>query len=570
MLELDVDAFEAAATTALATNDLTALRQAVARYPGPLLPSLAYGEWVLPRREALARLHERVLAALAGIEASIDPTAAEEHLRALLIADPADEVTAQRLMHLLAGLGRRSEALRVYHALVDSLRADLGVAPARETEALHAQILSRTAVAVVGGGSALPSAAPTVLAGGLSTGAHRLPTNLPASLSSFIGRGQEQAEIAHLVRKDRLVTLTGPGGVGKSRLATRVAVAVLPDYPDGVWLVELSALTDPGLIVASVATALDVHIQPHRPLLATLIDYLSSRRLLLVLDTCEHLVAACADLIATLLHACPYLVILTTSREAMGLEGEIVWRVAPLALAPACAEEDVLEEDEVPPSARVLEAEAIQLLLERARAVCPGFTLTDANAGVVASVCRRLDGLPLAIELAAARLSMLLIEQIAAGLDDRFQLLTSGSRLAVPRHQSLRANVDWSYALLGRAERTALRQLSVLEGGWSLDAARAACAGGGIEPGEVLDLLSRLVASSLVQVTIQDGTARYSMLETVRRYAAAQLDEMPAAPHAEAVAMRARHLEFYVGPADEAVRSSSDPEHVRLLNRLEA
>ncbi len=314
----------------------------------------------------------------------------------------------------------------------------------------------------------------------MSPAEHDRQHNLPIALTSFIGRTHELAEVGRLLTRTRLLTLTGVGGCGKTRLALAAATAVLSEYSDGVWLVELAALTAAALVPQAVATTLGVREEPQRPLTATLLDALRSRDMVLVLDNCEHLIDACAQLAQTLLGACPRLRILATSREALGVAGETTWLVPSLSLPPP---------QQLPPLMELTKSEAVELFVERAAATLPTFMLTPENAPDVAQVCQRLDGIPLAIELAAARVKVLPVVQIAARLDDCFRLLTGGSRTAVPRQQSLRATIDWSYALLTEPEQALFRQLSVFAGGWTLEAAEAVCAGEQVALDEVLDLL---------------------------------------------------------------------------------
>jgi predicted ATPase len=333
------------------------------------------------------------------------------------------------------------------------------------------------------------------------------PHNLPLQVTSFVGRERELAEVGRLLAAGRLATLTGPGGTGKTRLALHAAADALEGHPDGVWLAELAALADPALVPQAVAAAVGVREEPGRPLLPTLTAALAPRRVLLVLDNCEHLLDACARLVDALLRACPHVRLLCTSREALGIAGEAVWRVPSLAVPAAAAG---LHAPVGPDAAGLARSAAVRLFVDRAAAVRPGFALTEENAAAVARVCARLDGIPLAIELAAARVRVLPPRQLLARLDDRFRLLTGGSRTALERHQTLQATVDWSYALLAQPERAVFARLAVFAGGWTLEAAEAVCAGDGIEAVEVLDLLTRLADRSLVVVEEQpDGTARY-------------------------------------------------------------
>ena len=381
--------------------------------------------------------------------------------------------------------------------------------------------------------------------------------NLPAQLTSFVGRQREIGDVRRLLAHNRLVTLTGAGGCGKTRLALQVANEVVDQFGDGVWMVDLAPLSEPDLVTNAVASVLRVQEGSERSIVEVLSDYLRSRQLLLVLDNCEHLIAACAGLAETLLQAAPDLRILATSREALGIPGETVWRVPSLSLP-----------DE--PDARVadtlLQYEAPRLFTERARAVAPAFAVTAANAGTVAQICDRLDGIPLAIELAAARLKMLSLEQINERLNDRFRLLTGGSRTALARQRTLEATVDWSYDLLSATERRLLCRLSVFAGGWTLEAAEAVCAGDGIRATAMLDLLSHLVDKSLV-VNEQDpsGTLRYRFLETVRQYGRERLLRS-----GRFARVRDRHLAFYFEFAGRAEPHLSGPDQVMWLDRLQA
>jgi non-specific serine/threonine protein kinase len=362
---------------------------------------------------------------------------------------------------------------------------------------------------------------------------------LPVALTSFIGRGPEIAEIKGVLSTERLLTLTGVGGIGKTRLALCVAADVMPMYRDGVWLVELEALANPGLVPAVIARALGVREQSGIPMPETLINALNGRNQLLVLDNCEHLVSACAEITHRLLSFCPQLRILATSREPLRINGETVRVVSPLS---------VPDFSTLATPSQVVESEGVLLFIERARAIAPGFGLTEANAQTIGLICRKLEGVPLAIELAAARVNMLSVEQIAARLDSQFRVLTLGRRAAPARHQTLRAAVDWSYELLSEPEQRVFECLGVFAGGCSLEAAEAVCADLDTQPEHVLDLLTQVVGKSLlIAQPGADGEQRYRLLETLRQYV---VDRLVARKQLGAV--RKRHALYYVHLAEEA------------------
>jgi predicted ATPase/DNA-binding CsgD family transcriptional regulator/Tfp pilus assembly protein PilF len=338
--------------------------------------------------------------------------------------------------------------------------------------------------------------------------------NLPAEPNSFVGRERDLAELALLLGEVRALTLCGPGGIGKTRLALRLACELVPGFPGGAWLVELGDTDDPALVPLRVAAALGIRQEPGRPLTETIADALRPRPMVLILDTCEHVLDACATLVQQLLASCPSLRLIATSREPLRVRGETAWRVPPLALPAQFGE--LSDQD-------MAEHEAIRLFAERAAAVRPGFRLGAENTGAVVRLCRTLDGIPLAIELAAARVRALSVEQIADRLTDRFQLLASGDRTAPPRQQTLRATVDWSYELLTGPEQVLLRRLSVFSG-WNLEMAERICAGDEISAPMVLGLLAALIDKSLVTLDAElDSSARYRLLDTIREYAAVRL-----------------------------------------------
>jgi len=379
--------------------------------------------------------------------------------------------------------------------------------------------------------------------------------NLPSQPSAFIGRTQELAEIQRLIKDTQLLTLIGPGGTGKTRLMLQAAEELIEDYPDGVWLVELAPLTDPELIPERVAAALNVQEQPGRRMLDTLIEFLRRKETLLLLDNVEHLVRESAEFAEQLLKNCPKLKILVTGREALFIAGETTLQIPSLSL-PANKGEATPE--------KIGASEGVQLFLERARAVRPDFSLTPQNAPAVAEIVLRLDGIPLALELAAARLRMLSVEQIAERLNDRFRLLTGGRRTALPRQQTLQALIDWSWVLLDEKECVLLRRLSVFSGGWSLEAAQAVCGFEPLDEIDVFDEMEQLINKSLVTVkTPPHGEARYGMLESIRQYAQNKLFEA-----GEGETLRDRHVDYYVALADRYNQSGLGQDFYTWLNRF--
>jgi predicted ATPase/DNA-binding CsgD family transcriptional regulator len=361
------------------------------------------------------------------------------------------------------------------------------------------------------------------------------PNNLPLQLTSFVGRGREIAEAGRLLDTNRLLTLTGPGGSGKTRLALAVASETIDRFEDGVWLVELASLSDPDLVPQAVASVLGVHETPDHPLIEAIAGHLEPANILLVLDNCEHLLDACSTLTEALLRSCPNLRVLATSREVLGVAGEALFAVPPLSLP---------DPHRLPAADSLLGYEASGLFYERARTVRSDFDLTEGNSLAVAQICYRLDGMPLAIELAAARVRVLSAEQISVRLDDSFRLLAGSDRTSLARQRTLRATMDWSHELLTEDEQALLRRLSVFAGGFTLGAVEAVYAGESAE--EVLDLLASLVDKSLVIVEERDGEARYRLLEAVRQYGREKLQES-----GEEDLLRRRHAEYYLALAEE-------------------
>ncbi|MCA1656158.1 MAG: LuxR C-terminal-related transcriptional regulator [Actinobacteria bacterium] len=387
--------------------------------------------------------------------------------------------------------------------------------------------------------------------------ARELARDVPAELTSFLGRDGELGALSSLLADARLVTLTGAPGIGKSRLGIRLGRHVVGRYADGVWLVELAPLADGGLLPVTVAATLSVQELPGCSVADALLAHLRKRRLLLVLDNCEHLLDPCAHLIDRLLAACPGLSILATSQEALTITGERVWRVQPLSL-PGPGDPAL--------PASLLRHSAVELFLERARAVQPGFVFDSEVAPAVAEICRRLDGMPLAIELAAARVGMIAPAEIAQRLDERFALLTTGGRGVLPRHQTLRAALDWSHGLLEAPAQALLGRLSVFLGRFSLEACEAICSDADLGPREVFDLLSHLVARSLVVAeTVTAEHVRYRLLETVRAYGAERLEAA-----GETASLREAHARYYVALAERAEPELTGPGQEAWFRRLDS
>jgi non-specific serine/threonine protein kinase len=378
------------------------------------------------------------------------------------------------------------------------------------------------------------------------------PNNLPSQLTSFVGREKELMDVKNLLHKAHMLTLIGPGGTGKTRLSIQVAREMLNQYPDGVWIVELAPILDPMLVPRTTAIVIGLRDEPQRPVMDMLCDYLREKKMLILLDNCEHLVDACAQLANQILQAAPNVSILGSSREALGIAGEVTYRVPSLELP------DV---NHLPSLEILSQYEAVKLFIDRATSAIPTFSVTNGNAPSVAQICHRLDGIPLAIELAAAKIRVLSVEQIATRLDDRFRLLTGGSRTALERHQTLRAAIDWSYNLLPANEQILFRRLSVFINGWTLEAAEAVCSDASMKSDDVLDVLEHLINKSMV--VLED--TRYHMLETLRQYANEKFIES-----GESDALRDRHLNYFLTLAETAEPHLIRPEQLEWLAQLDA
>jgi predicted ATPase/class 3 adenylate cyclase len=406
------------------------------------------------------------------------------------------------------------------------------------------------------------------------------PNNLPPQITSFIGREAEIKEVTELLSTTRLLTIMGSGGCGKTRLSLQVAAQVLEQFPDGVWFIELAPLTDPNLVPQVVGHTLAIREEPGKTMIQSLCAYLEARSALLVFDNCEHVVASCAELAHEFLSRCGKITMLASSREALRVYGETTWRLPSLSLPDNYEHSRARTLESTNESTNLLKFEAINLFVERARAVLPGFMLTNQNAADVAHICRTLDGIPLALELAAARVKVLTVDKIASRLEDRFRLLTDGNRTAPTRQQTLRALIDWSYDLLTDRERLLLARLSVFAGGWDLEAAEAVCDSVEVEKygGEdlhtsapphfhidILDMLSQLVDKSLVIVDERPGgVGRYRLLETLRQYGRDKLSGL-----GEEAAVLSRHSEYYSGIANKAAPHLISSDQIEWLGLLE-
>jgi predicted ATPase/DNA-binding SARP family transcriptional activator len=539
------------------------LKEAVGLYQGEFLFGLAlrdspgFAEWQFSQAEDLRRCLGEALRALAQAEAERgDYESALAQARRRLALDTLNEGAQRQVMELLALHGDRNAALRQYETCVQILKAELDVAPEAATAALYQKIKSEGST-VSPAATVLPEAEMPEILRALRSARLAPKHNLPAQLTSFVGREKEIADIKGRLeparaQPARLVTLTGSGGIGKTRLALQAAGELVPAFPDGIWFVECAPVADPALVPQTVQAVLRVRQERERPVLSVLTDYVRERTLLLILDNCEHLIDACAHLAEALLRAGLNVWILATSREALGIPGEVAVRLPSLSLPESqAAEREAL-----------VQSEAGRLFVDRARAAWPSFEVTPENAPAIIRICRRLDGIPLAIELAAARVRALGTDQIAVRLDDRFRLLTGGSRTALPRQQTLRALIDWSYNLLTEPERCLLRRLAVFAGGWTLEAAEAVC-GGDLD---LLNLLTQLVDKSLVVADCPPGAEpRYFLLETIRQYAREKLLDTP-----EGEDLRQRHLQYYTRLAEMLEPDLRGPGLIAALNRLEA
>ncbi len=537
---LDTEAFDAACRRARGTRDPGDYRIATELYRGDLLPEDRFEGWAEGPREAFRERHLGLLVEYAEVLSGRgEYTEVVDIATAVTAADPFHEGAYRTLMTALAASGRRYEALSAFDRLGEALTEEYAAEPEPATRRLYRDLLT---AAEPDGRATTGPAPPPQRAAIRPLRATPTPGMDGPRLeqTSFVGRRREIAEIIQALGRTRLLTLTGPGGAGKTRLACQVAAGQVAGYPDGVHIAELASLSRPELVPQTVASVLDVPLPETETgtAEAALARQLVEQRLLLVLDNCEHLLDACARLVAELLRTCPGVVVLATSREPLRVGGEVTWRTPSLALPDLRA---------LPPLDRLAELESVRLFVERAQDAAPEFCFDAATAPAVAEICVRLDGMPLALELAAARASALAPSQIASRLGDALSVLDRGSRSAVTRQQTLHATLAWSHDLLDEDERVLFRCLAVFAGSMPLEAVEHVCGGGGLD---VVDLLSRLVDKSLVQVEHAGGTARYRLLETIRQFADQQLRDA-----GEKAAYARAHRDWYL-----AFATAHDPE----------
>ena len=543
-IDLDVAHFQGLLSQSHQSNDPTLriplLSDAAKLYRNHFLTGFSlkdafpFNEWVYAESEELRRQLTEALNTLSTDYSVLGQAEkAIPYARRLISLDPLNESAHRQLMAIYIQAGQHSAALKQYQTCEQILRKELNLDPQPETRALYKNIRK---------GEMKPVRSEE------KAEAIEPKHNLPLQLSSFIGREKETDEVANLLVRNRLVTLAGVGGIGKTRLSLQVGQKLMNNYPNGVWFIELDALSDPALVAQTVASVFNIKESPDYPITEILKNFLREKTILLLLDNCEHVLEGCAQLIKALLTSCPNIKVLATSRETLNIAGEAIYYMPALSLP-----------DQYNASLETLaEYEAIKLFTERAMLAFSSFTLTKENAQTVANICRRVDGIPLAIELAAARVNILQVDAILKQLVNSFSLLASNSRIASQRHQTLRASMHWSWGLLSEAEQTLLQQLSVFAGGWLLESAQAIC------DGDALDLTSALVKKSLIIVDRKsEGETRYDFHEIVRQYMRERLYES-----GEEKATRTRHLQFFLQLSEQAEPALRGPTQVKWMSRL--
>ena len=553
LLWIDVKAFTEAAQRARSESTVRTYLDALTLYSGELLPEDRYDDWAAGLRETLR--HERIslLSGLADIYQSRNQLAAATDTRAEIVQeDPFDEEAQRLLMRDLALIGQRGRALAQFHDLRTTLK-EIDEVPSAESEELYRDILARR---FPSDGERETSDAPQVTQ----------RSSLPAPLTSFVGRDAERAELVDLLNPSgdapRLVTLTGTGGSGKTRLALIVASELADSYEDGVWFVDLSLISDVDALPVTILSALEIPESSGNLMVDVLIEALRDKSALLVWDNCEHLMDGCAKLARHVLLQAPNVRILATSRQPLGMHGEAVWRVPPLPIPDEMTQRSASFSDSA--IDRLSHNACVRLFCERARLVRSGFALTRENAAAVVSICRQLDGIPLAIELAAARMGMMSEGALSDRLDRSLHVLASSGVALNERQRTLSGTLDWSYGLLSTSERALFRRLAVFAGGWTLETAEAVCGDEELDVLRVLGLLADLIDKSLVQFQAGSFGGRYQLLEVVRQYAAERLEES-----GEADQLRRRHAEFFVRFAEVAEPALRGPEQTVWLDRVD-
>jgi predicted ATPase/DNA-binding SARP family transcriptional activator len=587
-LVVDVEHFETAGLRSVDCQDPEIIEGILLSYRGELLPEDLYEEFTLERRASVRKIYANLLLKLAALyEMRKEYSHGIQTLQRLLSADRSHEEAHTGMMRFYALNGQRQQALRQFQDLREAMREEFDTEPGPEAAGLHTAILSGqfphpSPLAF----DTLPAeTVPSI--GEEAVRSENIPNNLPAPLTSFIGRTAEMARVRTILEKHRLITLTGAGGVGKTQLALQVALGSINltprhPYPAGIWFIDLAPLADPQLVLTTVASVLGMAEEPGRTLADLLVARLKDRQALLLFDNCEHLIDACASLASILLLGAPRLKILATSREPLGAPGEAVFRVPTLSF-PQFGRTITPQSMGAPPEVEeLLQYDAVRLFCDRAQAALPDFVLGPDNAAAVGNICRRLDGVPLAIELAAAQVASLEVAEITVRLDNVFRLLSVGGRGVSERQRTLRATIDWSYQLLSPAERALFNRLSVFAGGWTLADAQAVCSGAmeqgassWTSPSEVLPLLTQLVSKSMVirvegSVALFKQPARYRLLETLRQYAREKLAGDSLTRTVETEYWQDRHLQFFSRLSVEIEEKLGTAERIERLFQQDA